>query len=84
MAVPSARARARSRLAVRLRGGDCLWWLYIAAGAVVMGVYFVFLPEGGSLAERIARVTLYCAVSGSSAAAIAVGLGRHRPARRLP
>jgi len=71
--------------AVTGRGGATsrLWWMYIAAGAALMALYFAF-PEAGSLTERIVKVTLYCAVSGSAAVAIGVGLRRHRPAQRLP
>jgi diguanylate cyclase (GGDEF)-like protein/PAS domain S-box-containing protein len=57
--------------------------MYIAAGVAVMGVYFA-LPGAGSLTERIVKVALYCAVSGSAAVAIGVGLRRHRPAQWLP
>ncbi len=69
--------------------GECgrltgrLWWLYIAAGLGVMGIYFA-VPGHGSLPEQIVKVILYCAVSGSAVVAIGVGVRRHRPAQWLP
>ena len=60
-----------------------LWWLYIAAGLPVIGVYFA-LPVNGSSPEQIAKVILYISVSASAAAAIVVGVRRHRPAQQLP
>ena len=65
------------------RASSRLWWLYIAAGLAVMGVYFASRSDG-SLSVRIMKVILYCSVSGSAAVAIGVGLRRHRPAQRWP
>jgi two-component system, cell cycle response regulator len=59
------------------------WWLYIGAGQVVMGAYFA-IPEHVSFTGQVMKVILYCSVSGSTAVAIVVGIGRHRPAQRLP
>ena len=53
------------------------------AGLVVIGAY-VAVPAHGPLAQRIAKVTLYCIVSGSAVAAIGTGLRRHRPKPFLP
>src|SRR5664279_4743574 len=60
-----------------------LWWLYIAGGLAVMAAYF--LVQGPASAhEQLAKVILYCSVSGSAAIAIGIGLGCHRPAHPLP
>src|SRR5579859_6204333 len=72
-----------SAVADRGRASGRLWWLYIAVGLAVMGVYFAF-PGDGSLTERIVKVVLYCSISGSAAVAIGVGVRRHRPAQWLP
>ena len=67
------------------RGGatDPSWWLYIAVGLVVMGVYFA-VPANGSTSVLILKVSLYCLISCSAVVAVALGVLRHRPRQRLP
>jgi diguanylate cyclase (GGDEF)-like protein/PAS domain S-box-containing protein len=60
-----------------------VWWLYIAGGVAVVAAYFA-VPQHASLFEQIAKVILYCTVSGSAAVAIIIGVRRHRPAQPLP
>jgi signal transduction histidine kinase len=52
-----------------------VWRLYLGAGALATGVYYL-LPDGP-------RAVLNLLVGASAAAAIAVGIAWHRPARRL-
>ena len=74
---------ASERLAKDEQAVDRSWWLYILAGAVIVGAYFA-VPANGALAQRITKVSLYCIVSASAVAAIGIGVRRHRPTPSLP
>jgi len=52
-----------------------VWRLYLGAGAIATGVYYLLSPGP--------RAVLNVVVGASAVAAIAVGIAWHRPARRL-
>jgi diguanylate cyclase (GGDEF)-like protein/PAS domain S-box-containing protein len=74
---------AVGRAAKNEKAADGWWWLYILAAVVVVGAYFA-VPAHGPLAQRIAKVTLYCIVSGSAVVAIGMGMRRHHARLSLP
>ncbi|QFU90797.1 diguanylate cyclase [Amycolatopsis sp. YIM 10] len=61
--------------------GDPLWVGYLLAGALTVAAYYTAVHTGGPPALR---VTLYCLVSASAAAAVLLGCVRNRPRSWLP
>ncbi|GLW81733.1 diguanylate cyclase [Actinokineospora globicatena] len=57
------------------------WVLYLAAGAVLVVLYYLAPVTAGGFPLR---VVLYCLVSASAAVAVIVGLAWHRPRPMLP
>jgi two-component system, cell cycle response regulator len=57
------------------------WFGYLVAGLSIIGSYYL-LPADGI--GRAGRVVVYCLVSGSAAAAVAVGIRAFRPRPALP
>jgi two-component system, cell cycle response regulator len=67
-------------IAIGRRSG---WAIYLAVGAVVIAAYFL-LPAIGVLPASAPKLVLYCGLSYSAAAAIVVGVHRHKPQQRTP
>jgi two-component system sensor histidine kinase/response regulator len=58
-------------------------WAYIVSGAVIAAIYYL-IPGGGGGHFATEKVVLYCLLSVSAAVAIAVGVIRFRPDKRVP
>ncbi|UJW30857.1 diguanylate cyclase [Saccharothrix sp. AJ9571] len=60
---------------------DLVWAYYLVAGAFTVAAYYTAVLSGG---PPVLRVTLYCLVSASAAAAVLLGCVRNRPRSWLP
>lgn len=58
-----------------------LWLGYLVAGILTIAAYFGLIAAG---APAMAKVTLYCVITGSAAIAVLYGCRRYRPAAWLP
>jgi two-component system cell cycle response regulator len=60
------------------------WWMYLVAGHLLLGVYYLIPVSPAGTTGQTVRVVLYCTISASAAVATFAGVRRNRPQWRRP